>query len=142
MGIKAQTTGANLSKFLTNFAGVTDGLSNTILMAEDSGRHQVYAKRVPVSPNGPGQVGWTLNAAAFDYNTAIFVRGFSNDGMVRDGGCCVVNCNNVNQMYSFHTGGVMTLRGDGSVQYLKESAAPGLVAALCSRNGGEVLVEN
>ena len=70
------------------------------------------ARGKPVQPNGPGQVGWTLNAAWADYNTTIRMRGFSSDGLTQDGGCCVVNCNNVNQMYSFHTSGVNTLRGD------------------------------
>ena len=72
-----------------------------------------------VTPNTPGSVGWTLNAAWPDYNTYIRVRGFSNDGRTQDGGCCAVNCSNVNQFYAFHTGGVNTLRGDGSVRFLR-----------------------
>jgi len=138
-GIKGQTIGAttelNLGKI--NFAAITDGLSNTIVFAEDAGRHQVYAKGRPISPNGPGQAGWTLNSAWADYNTAIFVRGYDNTGTVRDGGCCVINCNNVNQMYGFHSGGVNVLRGDGSVRFLRETTAPGIVAAMVSRDGGE-----
>jgi prepilin-type N-terminal cleavage/methylation domain-containing protein len=142
LGIKGQTIGTQLILGQMRFADIADGLSNTIVMSEDSGRHQVYARRVPVSPNAPGQVGWTLNAAAFDYNTAIFVRGYSNDGLTRDGGCCAINCNNVSQFYSFHSSGVNALRGDGSVQFLKESTAPGVLAALISRNGGEAFTEN
>ena len=36
----------------------------------------------------------------------------------------------------------MTLRGDGSVLFLKDAAAPGVIAALASRNGGEVVTDN
>ena len=142
MGIKGQTTGTALATGKVKLTDVTDGLSNTIAMAEAAGRHQVYARRTAVSPNGAGQAGWTLNAAAADYNTAIFLRGFDNTGTSRDGGCCVVNCSNVNQLYSFHSGGVNTLRGDGSVQFLKDATAPGVVAALVSRAGGEVVMDN
>ncbi|MCS7272051.1 MAG: DUF1559 domain-containing protein, partial [Gemmataceae bacterium] len=110
-----------------------------------AGRHQVYARNRPVSPNAPGGPGWALNAAFFDYNTAIRVRGFSSDGTIQDGGCCVINCTNGGgagsyQMYAFHAGGINVLRGDGSVQFLRDSLPPAILAALVSRNGGEANV--
>lgn len=145
MGNKGVTVGATmtLSSGMNNFATITDGLSNTILVGEDAGRMQVYAKGKPIMPNGPGQVGWTLNAAWADYNTAIRVRGFdTSTGTVPDGGCCVINCNNVNQFYAFHPGGINVLRGDGSVVFLRETTAPGVLAALVSRDGGEVFTLN
>ena len=107
-------------------------------MGEDAGRQQVYANAIPVSPNGPGQAGYTLNAAWADKNTYISVRGYSSDGLTRDGGCCVVNCNNVNNFYGFHTGGVNSLFADGHVQFLSQSVAPGVLAAMVTRAGGEV----
>jgi prepilin-type N-terminal cleavage/methylation domain-containing protein/prepilin-type processing-associated H-X9-DG protein len=122
----------------TAITQISDGTSNTLMFSEDAGRHQVYAKGKPVTPNAPGQVGWTLNAAWSDYNHRIVVHGFSNDGTVRDGGCCVINCNNLNQFYSFHSGGVNAARCDGSVQYLRDSIAAGVLAALVTRSGGEV----
>lgn len=136
------TPPGTLNKGRARMAEITDGTSNTILVGECAGRHQVYTRgRNRVVPNAAGQVGWTLNAAYFDHNNKLTVRGFSNDGVTRDGGCCVVNCVNVENFYSFHSSGVMLVRCDGSVQLLSESAAPSVVGALVSKNGGESLAE-
>ena len=141
MGIRGQMAPEGLVEGRVKLTQIIDGTANTILVTEDAGRHQLYAKGKLLPDNQPGGKGWTLNAAWGDYNTAIRVRGFSNDGLIQDGGCCCINCNNLNQIYSFHAGGVNTLRGDASVQFLGESAAPGVVAALISRAGGEVFNE-
>jgi prepilin-type processing-associated H-X9-DG protein len=142
-------TGPTLTTGKARLTDIADGTSNTIMVSEAAGRHQVYVKGRPLTPNAPGQVGWTLNAGFFDYNTVINVRGFSNDGVTPDGGCCVINCTNgrttpftQGQLYSFHTGGVNALRGDGSVQFLRESMAPAVLAAMITRAGGEVFAEN
>ncbi len=142
LGVFGQWTPDGMKRGKAKFANITDGLSNTIMFTEDAGRHQVYAKGRMVTPNSPGQIGWTLNAAYFDYNIKIEVRGFSNDGLIPDGGCCVINCNNVNQFYSFHTGGVNALRADGSVNFLRDSTNPGVLAAMITRAGGEVFSDN
>jgi prepilin-type N-terminal cleavage/methylation domain-containing protein len=123
-------------------ADVLDGTSQTIMVSEDAGRQQVWAKGQMVMPNGPGQIGWNLNAAWGDYNTYIKVRGFDNTGTIQDGGCCVVNCSNVNQIYSFHTGGANSLRADASVHFMADSISPALLAALVSRNGREPIVND
>ncbi len=147
LGIIGVMTTGGLTQGKVRLPAITDGTSNTIMVAESAGRHQLYAKGTPVSPNAPGQAGWALNAGWSDYNTAIRVRGFSNTGTVPDGGCCVVNCTNgggagAYQIYGFHTGGVNTLRADGSVQFLQENVAPGVLGALVTRAGGEVFSEN
>jgi prepilin-type N-terminal cleavage/methylation domain-containing protein len=146
LGVKGVWT-TSLTRGKIALIQIPDGTSNTLLYAESAGRHQVYAKRVPVSPNTPGTPGWALNCGFFDYNIAIRVRGFDNAGLSQDGGCCVVNCTNGGsagsyQMYAFHSGGLNALRGDGSVQFLRDQTAPGVVAALVSRNGGEVFSDN
>jgi prepilin-type N-terminal cleavage/methylation domain-containing protein len=116
---------------------ITDGTSNTIMMAEDAGRMQVYVLGTAIQPNGPGQIGWTLNAAWGDYNTKISVHGFASDGV--SPGCNAVNSNNVSQIYGFHTAGALTLRADGSVHLLTNAAPAGVVVALVTAQGGEVL---
>jgi hypothetical protein len=120
---------------------ISDGTSNTIMVIEDAGRHQVYAKGRPVVPNTPGQPGWTLNAAWADYNVKVEVDGFSGDGLVQRGGCCVVNCNNITEPYGFHPGGCMGVRADGSVQIIRENTAPGVLVAMITAAGGEVVLD-
>ena len=137
-GIKGLMTANGLTVGRISIVHLTDGSSNTLLVAESAGRHQVYARNRLTSA-------WALNASYFDYNATIQVLGFSNDGLVPNGGCCVINCTNgggaaAYQMYSFHTGGMNALRGDGSVQFIRDSVAPAIVAALVSRNGQEVNV--
>src|SRR5207244_12701796 len=99
MGVKgAKDANGAMRVGKLRFADVIDGTSNTIMIAEDAGRQQVWANGQMVMPNNPGSVGWTLNAAWGDYNTYIRVRGFNAAGTIPDGGCCVINCNNVNQI--------------------------------------------
>jgi prepilin-type N-terminal cleavage/methylation domain-containing protein/prepilin-type processing-associated H-X9-DG protein len=141
MGTFGQMSPSGLTAGKTRLTDITDGTSTTLLMSEDAGRHQDYArgKKDFSFPGADGPNGWLLNAAWPDYNTAIRVIGFSGDGLTPGGGCCVINCNNAYQFYSFHTGGVNALRADGSVSLLSEGLAPGVLAALVTSQGGEVV---
>ena len=131
--------------------GITDGTSNTMLIAESAGRHQVYNGSNAVMPNAPNTAGWLLNGAMADPNSAIRIRGFSvnptpSGAPVQDGGCCVVNCTNggstaSHQIYSFHSGLANVVRCDGTVHSLSASVASGVVAAMASRNGNETFAD-
>jgi prepilin-type processing-associated H-X9-DG protein len=141
LGVKGVMTNGALTQGNLKITDMVDGTSNTYMIGEDAGRHQVWAAGIPVQPYVPGQAGWTLNAAWADYNTYIRVQPTAGNGTV-GAGCCVINCNNVNQFYAFHTGGANMLRGDGSVAFVNASTAPGVLAAMVTRQGGEVFNAN
>jgi len=120
---------------------ITDGTSNTIMVVEDAGRQAHYARGRQLGTFSSSYP-CCLNASWADYNIKVTVDGYDATGTTANGGCCVVNCTNNDEIYAFHTGGAMTLRADGSVQFLRDSVAPGVLAALISRAGGEVFTEN
>jgi len=114
---------------------ISDGTSNTLLVVEDAGRQNVYVRGRNTGP----QPLLNLNAAWADQNIRVKVHGFSADGMTQEGGCCVINCNNVDEIYGMHTAGTNALRGDGSVQFMRDSISPATLLALISYSGGEVV---
>jgi prepilin-type N-terminal cleavage/methylation domain-containing protein/prepilin-type processing-associated H-X9-DG protein len=137
-------TSARVTKFpkITNkrLTDIIDGTSNTIMVVENSGLQDHYArgKKIGIWPTDTTG----FNSSWADYNIKILVNGFSSDGLTKEGGCCVVNCTNDNEIYSFHTGGTNVLRADGSVQFLKETVAPGVLGAMITAAGGEVFTDN
>jgi prepilin-type N-terminal cleavage/methylation domain-containing protein len=110
-----------------------DGLSNTIVIAEDAGRIDRWRKGRPVTGGAHSGGAWA------DYNSEYYVHGYSNDGVSGSAGGCIINCTNDNEIYSFHPGGAMALRGDGSVTFLREQTSVQVVAAAVSAAGGEPL---
>jgi prepilin-type N-terminal cleavage/methylation domain-containing protein/prepilin-type processing-associated H-X9-DG protein len=134
--------GGGLTTGKIRITDMTDGTSNTLMYSEDSGRQQVYANSIPLMPNAACATasqcpGYSLNAAWADYNTYIQVQAWGSDGVTKSG-CNAIGASNNNSFYSFHTGGVNAVRCDGSVSFMPNSTAPAVVAALTSKQGGEV----
>ncbi len=124
---------------------ITDGTSNTILLAERVGGATIYVKG--------GVVNDTLTAAYGDFNGGgwadfnngeNWIRGTVSDGVETVGfhgsAACTINCNNARGagFYAFHPGGANAALADGSVRFIQETVTPSIFAAMCSRNGGEV----
>ncbi len=136
--------------------GVTDGLSNTMLVAEQSD-HLRDANNQPITGSfgaitSQGPHGWTMGANGdnreppsyqpggdnreFNCTTTRFMinqRGLTNS-------CSTGTCDNTgsNIPYSSsHTGGIIALLGDGSVRFLSSSTPLLTLQYLSTRSGGE-----
>ncbi|OWK40157.1 DUF1559 domain-containing protein [Fimbriiglobus ruber] len=122
---------------------ITDGTSNTLLIAEDAGRNglwvqgkNVAATAITSTLDEGGAWGNCCLGGSFDY------LHFWNSAAETYGGPIAVNGDNGGDIYSFHTGGANVLMGDGSVRFLSASTDVNTVAALFTRSGGEVVTLN
>jgi prepilin-type N-terminal cleavage/methylation domain-containing protein/prepilin-type processing-associated H-X9-DG protein len=137
--------GTNGDNDYVPLARISDGTSQTMMVVEMGGRPNRFktGRQPDTTVPPPSQ---TLGAWAGP-NT-FSATGFLADGTpappmngvaTRGGGPCMVNCNNANSIYSFHTGGANAVFADGSVRFLREGTAAAVVAALVTRAGGEVV---
>ena len=121
-------------------ADVTDGTSNTLIIAEIAGRNSTYraGRKImdwsdPANLNSGGGWGDVLNGENWP------------EGSLYDGtgstGPCIINCSNERGrgVYSFHTGGVQILMTDGSVRFASESMRGANFAQLIAHSDGLVL---
>jgi len=139
---------------------ITDGLSNTILVAESAGKPALWEKRVRIDPlkvetdettghkvNGGG---WCRPASDFSLN------GSTWDGTSQPGPCAI-NCTNghdvgadttypfeapygsngTGETYSFHPAGANILFADSSVHFIQEKVNIQLYARLVTRDQSE-----
>jgi prepilin-type N-terminal cleavage/methylation domain-containing protein/prepilin-type processing-associated H-X9-DG protein len=116
---------------------VTDGTSNTLLLAEMSGRPYWYLpnkQRSASTTNNPRTYGFGFWA----HNNAHNISTFLADGSAA-GTDCAINCSNQFGVYSFHPGGANVAFADGSVRMLTTATTPTALAALVTRAGGEVV---
>ena len=130
---------------------VKDGLSNTIAITESAGRPRLIQKgikigAVPINKVNGG--GWCRPASDIDFVS-------SNAAGTNYPGTCAVNCTNgfnyptynvapfgtegTSQPFSFHSGTINNLMGDGSVRSVGESISVQIFAALCTRDNGETI---
>jgi prepilin-type processing-associated H-X9-DG protein len=118
---------------------VTDGTSNTIMVAECAARPLVYrlwaSQPDPANSNNQG-IGWADSEGAFSLD------GASSDGVQEGCGLTcsfAINKKNDNEPFSFHSGGANFLFADGHVQFIRESIPLATMAALCTRGAGETI---
>lgn len=129
-----------LSKFIgCKVAQITDGMSHTIMVAEDAGRPDNWiARRALQFDSSTGTsatvadgVGWA------DPDCGFSISGYSHDGLT-EGGTCMINCNNDSEVYAFHPGGAQVLFADGSARLMAQTVDHIVFTNLCTRQGGEV----
>jgi len=130
----------------TKIRDVTDGTTNTFLVVEAAGCNDLYRNgkfvesfsyTAPATLTGSAGGGW-----ADLINGEFWLAGSLQDGTGTTGPC-LINCTNedTRNMYSFHTGGIQVVMGDGSVQFISENISTILVNDLITKDGGEVLGE-
>jgi prepilin-type processing-associated H-X9-DG protein len=150
------TTGETTTVSLTD---ITDGTSNTILVAESAGRPYLYQAGVrqglDLTAHGVNGGGWSRPASE------IWIIGFADKAGTIPGGPYAVNAANgvdaggaypltvpagaalgtdgSGQIYGFHAGGANILLADGSVRLLEANVAPAVVAALATRANNDVV---
>ena len=106
----------------------TDGLSNTIALAEDAGRPAYYRQGNLIAGSSPSGAGWANPDMDYDVG---------NETTVPPD--CRINCSNDNEIYGFHPGGACVVMGDGSARLLPVSTSVMVLAALLTARGGEVV---
>jgi prepilin-type N-terminal cleavage/methylation domain-containing protein/prepilin-type processing-associated H-X9-DG protein len=111
---------------------IKDGASNTLLVAESSGRTQTWQMGFQCA--GTGTTGGWANP-----NTEVVVGGFDPHNPLAPTGPCGVNCTNKNEVYGFHPTGANVVFADGSVRILRAKTDVNVVVALTTRCGGETV---
>lgn len=94
----------------TKAADVTDGLSNTYLLFEDAGRPDYYDGKNGNQGSYPAS-----NEKWADPGNRITVQVWCGT---------MIDCNNGNEIFSFHMGGSHFMMGDASVKLVRSSIAP------------------
>ncbi|MBY0228558.1 MAG: DUF1559 domain-containing protein [Gemmataceae bacterium] len=106
---------------MTRRADVTHGLSNTWGVFQDVGRPDLYQGGKKLG-TGSSNESWA------DPENAIAVQAWCGSA---------INCHNNNERYSFHTGGMNTLIGDGSVRFTSASISAQSFIAMHTRGNSD-----
>lgn len=119
---------------ITSFSACVDGLSNTLIVAEDAGRPARFRTRGKSFAGSCSGAGWTDRDAEF------VMDGYTLDGMTNPGRY-PINVTNDNEIYSFHPGGANVLYGDGSVHFLADTLDIRVIAGLVTAAANEPTIK-
>lgn len=160
-GAMAPSGTAILQGTLCPFRNITDGLTNTILFAECSGRPQCWIGSGLVTPaiynawpatywmKGDFQVvGTQVLATTSNAWPDAAASGWKVDGtdptyVVSQLGTCVINCSNDSEIFSFHPSSAAVAMCDASVQLLNQNMDyRTLINLVTARDGQSTLYNN
>jgi prepilin-type N-terminal cleavage/methylation domain-containing protein/prepilin-type processing-associated H-X9-DG protein len=147
--------------FPVKITDITDGTSNTILVAESAGRPYLFnqggvQQGLDLSQHGVNGGAWSRPGSE------IWIIGFADAAGTIPGGPYTVNAANgidthggypltvassgvalgtdgSGQIYGFHTGGANIVLADGSVRFLPSGISPAVIAALATRANNDVV---
>jgi prepilin-type N-terminal cleavage/methylation domain-containing protein/prepilin-type processing-associated H-X9-DG protein len=148
----------------TKISQITDGMSQTLMIAECAGRPGLFVSRqkvavtssmVPPYKSVTTSDGWgwadTGNSGAVDGCT--YDGSFVNSSVkaippayptcpiptnCQAGATCFINCNNDSEIFSFHAGGAQALFADGHVVMLNQDMSAQTLGALLTRNAKDI----
>jgi prepilin-type N-terminal cleavage/methylation domain-containing protein/prepilin-type processing-associated H-X9-DG protein len=128
---------------MNTILGITDGTSNTILLAEIAGKNDKWVRGQMVSSGSEQGGGW-----GDPFSGENWLSGSDTTGSVSPGPC-VIGCTNSQPLgstargiYSFHGVGANLLLCDGSVRFVSNSTSPSTICFLVTRAKGEVITGN
>ena len=107
---------------------MTDGMSHTWMVIETAGRPDKWVGRELKN-------GVVTGAAWGDVDSYHWVHDVGTNGCSGDQ---MMNCNNNNEIYSFHQGGCNFLYGDGSVHFIQESIDAELFVSYFTRDEEDI----
>lgn len=141
------------SNVYTRTTEITDGLTNTIMIAEAAARPADWR-------NGKKYGDLASSPASAAANSAPYMNGpwaYSGNDIAVDGtstltgspaavataadlaGACQINCWNQGEIYSFHSGGANVTMGDGSSRFISANINSAILQKLCCRGDGYAL---
>jgi prepilin-type N-terminal cleavage/methylation domain-containing protein len=104
---KFNKSGTSIGPKITRARDVVDGLSHTLLYFEDGGRPRYFKGRMAISNSTSSGALWADPACRINTDTVCNVSR-------------LMNCNNNNEIYSFHSTGCNHAFGDGAVRFLSQ----------------------
>jgi prepilin-type N-terminal cleavage/methylation domain-containing protein/prepilin-type processing-associated H-X9-DG protein len=141
-GVSQDPSTTSLFSPQMSIASVRDGTTNTFMITELAGRPDLYNARRQVIAEGinPG-AGWGDGFNGEHWPGGTTFSGDIVSGNIPDGGPCIINCSNLQSrnFYSFHTGGVNIVMGDGSVRFFSENTPTRVIAFMITSQRGEVI---
>jgi prepilin-type processing-associated H-X9-DG protein len=130
-----------LQRVPTKIKDITDGMSNTWMMFEDSGRPD-YWEQGALNPTKSLFMASTTQLVNQGVTGAAWADADSYY-WVHDvcGGEQMMNCHNNNEIYSFHPGGCQFLYGDGAVRFVQQEIAAETFLSLFTRDDADIAAE-
>ena len=139
----------------SRLADITDGTSNTILIAEDAGRTESFLSAYP-DPTGDGAYGnsnrkfwrWAEQDNGFGVSgDPLGTRQAINNNSTPIGGptgCRWTsnNCGPNDEIFSFHPSGAMVVFADGHVQFLRDSISAPQIRFMVTASDGDIVAPN
>ena len=139
----------------SKLSSITDGTSQTILIAEDAGRTETFVSAY-ADPAGDGSYGnsnrkfwrWAEQDNGFGVSGDPLGTGKAiNNNSTPFGGpsSCLWpsnNCGPNDEIFSFHTGGALVVFADGHVQFVRDSIAPAQVRYMVTAADGDIVIDN